>query len=72
MSPNHHPCIDASKREFLDGLSHHLVEKKTNTKNEIRKKKNKLQYRKDRMLIKIKGHVKPIKHQLKKIWNMMV
>ncbi len=62
MFPNCHPCI---KRESLNGLSHHPMEKKTYQKWNL-KKKNKLQYQKGRMLIEIKGHVKPAKHQFKK------
>jgi hypothetical protein len=33
MSPNPIPCINANMHEFLSGLSHHLVPKKTNPKN---------------------------------------
>jgi hypothetical protein len=65
MSPNHHPCINAIKRESFGGVSHHPMEERTNTKNGIIKKHVKLQYQKDRMLIEIKGYAKPIKHQLK-------
>jgi hypothetical protein len=37
---------------------------RTNAKKIITKKHAKLQYWKDRMLIKIKGYAKPTKHQL--------
>jgi hypothetical protein len=63
-SPSRHPCIDANKHESLGGLSHHPMEERTNTKRGITKKYAKLQYQKDWMLIKMKGYVKPIKHQL--------
>jgi hypothetical protein len=66
MSPNHHPCIDTNKCESLSGISHHLVEEKTNTKKGITKKHAKLQYWKDLMLIEIKGYVKFVEHQLEK------
>lgn len=72
MSPICHPCIVISKREYLNGHSHHFVKERTNTKKGITKKHFKLQYGKDWMVIEIKGYAKHVKHQLKKIWNMMV
>jgi len=42
------------------------VEEKTNTKRGITKKHAKLQYQKDRMLIKINKYAKLTRHQLEK------
>jgi len=36
MLPSHHPCINTSK--CFDGLSHHPIEERTNTKKGITKK----------------------------------
>jgi hypothetical protein len=44
MSPSCHPCNDANEHEYFGGLSHHLMEEKTNTKKGITKKHAKLQY----------------------------
>ncbi len=44
MSPNPLPCTDTNRHKFLDGLSHHLVAKKTNTKNGKAKMRAKLLY----------------------------
>jgi hypothetical protein len=63
MFPICHPCIDVNERKSFGGLSHHLVEVRTNTKKGITKKHAILQHWKDRMLFKIKGYVKPIEHQ---------
>jgi hypothetical protein len=63
MSPSCHPCIDTSEHESLGGLSHHLVEERTNTKKGIIRKHAKLQYWKNKILIKIKEYAKPIKHE---------
>jgi hypothetical protein len=47
MSPNCHPCIDASKLKSLGGLFHHPMEEKINNKKGITKKHVRLQYQKD-------------------------
>ncbi len=64
MFPNHHPCIDTNKCEYLGSVFHHLVEERTNTKNGITKKHVKLQFWNDQMLIEIKRYAKSIEHQL--------
>jgi hypothetical protein len=38
MLPNCHTCIDASECKFLDGLFHHPMEERINTKKGITKK----------------------------------
>jgi hypothetical protein len=53
-----------NKHESLGGLFHHLVEERTNTKKGIIKKHAMLQHCKEQILVKIKGYVKPIEHQL--------
>jgi hypothetical protein len=72
MFPNHHPCIDASEHESLSGLSHHPMEDVTNTKKGVIKKTCQTTISKGSHAKRKKGYVKPIEHQLKKIWNMMV
>ncbi len=64
MSFSHHPCINTHKCKFINGLFHHHVQERINTKKRLTKKHVKLQYQKDWMLIEIKGYVKFVAHQL--------
>jgi hypothetical protein len=63
------PCIDANKHESLNGLSHHLVVKKTNTRNGRTKMHAKLSCQMDWWPTRLMGCVKHIKLRHKKHMN---
>jgi hypothetical protein len=61
MSPNYLPSINANKREYLGGLSHHPMVEMTNTKNGRTKMHAKLLCQMDQQPTKLKGYIKYVK-----------